>query len=196
AAGGGGGGPPAPGCGPRGEAGKDGGQGPPPPASPRATQVRRAQSGQIRSPPQKPPLGSLGSDGGSPGLYPPPPGTPPASVTRSHAGDSAPGPRASNRPGTSLTTVPAWKYEQVASVPETRRRPTPTSGVSSAKPVLRATTLMLRPWRSTATRTGEEPPGASRFLNFAPLPPTVQPAAGSAIDTDPEGDRSSSVAPV
>src|SRR5262249_38912388 len=72
-----------------------------------------------------------------------------------------------------------------------------TSGVSSAKPVLRATTSMLRPWRSTATRTGEEPPEASRFLNFAPLPPTVQPAAGSAIDTDPSlGDRSSSVAPV
>src|SRR5262249_15178024 len=102
-----------------------------------------------------------------------------------------------NRPGTSVTTVPAWKYEQVASVPETRRRPTPTSGVSSAKPVLRATTLMLRPWRSTATRTGEEPPGAARFLDFAPLPPTVQPAAGSAIETDPPvGDRSSSVAPV
>src|SRR4029077_20378877 len=55
---------------------------------------------------------------------------------------------------------------------------------------------MLRPWRRTATRTGEEPPGAARFLNFAPLPPTVQPAAGNVIDTDPpEGDRSESVAP-
>src|SRR5262245_40702020 len=120
------------------------------------------------SPPKKPPLGSLGSDGGRPGSYPPPPGTPPAAVARSHDGDRGPCARPSNRPGTSVTTVPAWKYEQVASVPETSRRPTPTSGVSSANPVLRATTLMLRPWHSTATRTGEEPPGASRFLNFAP----------------------------
>jgi hypothetical protein len=59
--------------------------------------------------------------------------------------------------------VPAWNSEHVAGVPPTMRMPAPPSGVVSGNPASGATTLRLLPPSRPTVRTGEIPPGASRF---------------------------------